>query len=109
MDAEDRLYSLAFDASAITRKVDELVEALQVNFPEGVSNHVRTYLSAMLYDIVVGYESTTIDAGGINKILVSLDFGDGFEDFIAALRAGKINDVIHGYGTPLANMSKSGK
>lgn len=89
-----RLCSLVFDQSAIERKIEELTEALQVTFSEGIPSNVIDDLKGLLSNVLVSYRSTAVDADGTDKILVSLDFGDGFERLIAALRAGKANGAV---------------
>ncbi len=92
---DNELFSLAFDTSEAARQAAELSETLGHVFPDGIPHELIENLPRLLLDIVLSHRSPALGANGIRERFITLRFGDGFEHVMAALRAGKILDLLH--------------
>jgi hypothetical protein len=83
----------------------ELSEYLLRVFSEGVPHDLIDNLPRLLSDVILGDGGTTVGANGIRKRFITLRLGDGFEQVMAALRAGKILELLHAGNPSLGDQS----
>jgi len=92
MQDKSQLYSLGFDVSEISKQASEMAELLNnTSFPEGFPSDLTT----ALFDVVLSDAGAALSTDGTKQVLIRLNFGSRFEQFMAALRTGKPDDVIH--------------
>jgi hypothetical protein len=101
--SDHEVFSIAFDTSEAERQAAELSEALRHGFPDGIPHELIENVPRLLSDFILADSCTTLGAGGIGERLITLRLGNGFEHVMAALRAGKILDLLHA-----ANLSPCG-
>jgi hypothetical protein len=89
------MLSIARDTSQAMTQAAELSEYLLRVFSEGVPHDVIDNLPRLLSDVILGDGGTTVGANGIRKWRITLRLGDGFEHVMAALRAGKVLELLH--------------
>jgi hypothetical protein len=86
--------SAVFDTADLRKKIGKVDEVLRATFTKDIPSEVFRDLHCLLSNILVSYDGSAVATNGADKIFIRLDFGDGFERLIAALRTGKL-DVIH--------------
>lgn len=80
---------LRFHTAALSGQLNELIELLKTRFPEGIPSQIISDLQGLSLDIVLSHHSSAVIADGTVEVLKGLRFGSRFEDFRAALLAGK--------------------
>jgi len=93
--ADNELFSLAFDISEAERQAAELSETLRQVFPDGIPHELVENIPRLLSDVLLADGGTTVGTDGIRERLITLRLGAGFEHVMAALRAGKLLDLLH--------------
>ena len=89
MNDSNKLVSIIYDVSEFEEQLAELL----LCFPSGISDELIQDLERLLPDIVLGYRTTALRAGGIMEYTIYPRLGKRFEDFlVATARANKISD-----------------
>jgi hypothetical protein len=92
---QEQRFSIAFDTTGVEKQVAELSDMLRHVFPDGIPNDLVENIPRLLLDVVLSDGGTALGTDGIGQRLITLKIGSGFEHLMAALRTGKISEVIH--------------
>ena len=88
-EQKNESFSVAFDTSEVECKLAELSDTLGHVFPDGIPNELVENLPRLLSDVLLSDSGSALGADGIRERLITLRLGSGFQDVMAALRAGK--------------------
>ena len=72
-------------------RLDDQIATLNALLPEGGSKLSDGELTGLLDDLIVADPVSTVGADGAPCLVVTVRFGEGFDTFVAALRADKFH------------------
>jgi hypothetical protein len=84
---------IVFDTTEAEAQMEELSKLLKTvkHLPDDIVSN----LSGLAFDILVTDRGSALSADGILEHRLLVRFGGRFHNIMAALRAGKINDIAH--------------
>jgi hypothetical protein len=86
---------IVFDTAEAEAQMKELTELVNGLFPEGPSDEIVENLKRLSLNIILSDRRTTVGADGIGQYIIRPRFGAGYDNLMAAMRAGKIDRVSH--------------
>ncbi|MFP2164536.1 hypothetical protein ACLEYI_06130 [Enterobacter ludwigii] len=78
---------LKIDITPLKEKINQLIAAPGSSSLESIQEQLSGGVTGLLDDIIFGELSTTVTANGVVEFVQRVDFGSGFENTFAALRA----------------------
>lgn len=82
---------ILLDCTPLEEKINQLISYFESTFPKCLSDDLCCELLRLSNDILPGELTTALATDGTLQIIQRVDFGPGFDDFTAALRARERN------------------